>query len=116
MEPEPAQVGSARERDQVYRALADERRRGVLAILENADAPLAVADLALEIARREHDDGVSDESYETAEQLRISLYHCHLPKLADAGLVDYDTDRQLVTLSDEPTADDLASRLVTAEL
>lgn len=31
----------------------------------------------------------------------MSLYHSHLPKLAGAGVVDYDRDRDLVTVSED---------------
>lgn len=31
-----------------------------------------------------------------AETLHLELHHCHLPKLADAGLVSYDAERHRV--------------------
>ncbi|MFC7195739.1 hypothetical protein ACFQL4_15735 [Halosimplex aquaticum] len=49
----------------------------------------------------EHSDDISsDASAETVARMKTSLYHCHVPKLADAGLVTFDTDRKLVEPED----------------
>ena len=71
-----------------YRLLSAQRRRLAIATLESRDVPVPLEDLATEITRREAADGLSPE---TTERVAVDLHHCHLPMLADAGVVDYDS-------------------------
>lgn len=74
--------------DDVLASLANERRRLTLRVLKDRDVPMARADLAREIAAYEIDEEADPE---TVADLLASLHHVHLPKLEDAGLVEYDT-------------------------
>ncbi|GAA5049306.1 hypothetical protein GCM10025751_21990 [Haladaptatus pallidirubidus] len=47
----------------------------------------------------------SDEYEKKVERVLISLHHNYLPKLADAGLVEYDRDENLVSESGDTTVD-----------
>jgi hypothetical protein len=90
--------------DELFRVLADRRRRYVLHSLETAEMPMALADLADELVRWETDEeptAVQDER----ERMYVSLYHHHLPKLAEQNLVALDLNRKLVSLRE--AADDL---------
>ncbi|PSQ49306.1 hypothetical protein BRD15_03735 [Halobacteriales archaeon SW_6_65_15] len=42
----------------------------------------------------------TDSSVEALKRIRTDLHHVHLPKLEEAGFVEYDSEHQLV----EPTA------------
>jgi len=77
--------GSEREPrlDAVFDALASEECRDLLDCLAEAEDALSVEALA---ARLPGDD----------DRVRARLHHTGLPKLADAGLVAYDADRELV--------------------
>lgn len=66
----------------IYRAMAEPVRRTALNSLVGAKTGVSALDLAAEIC----DD--SDE--EAVERVAVSLYHVHLPMLAEAGLVRYD--------------------------
>ena len=78
--------------DATLDALADARCRSVLGHLADGDADaLVVGDLATRLADDEGDDRTSDPS-----RLRARLHHTVLPRLDDAGLLDYDADRGLV--------------------
>lgn len=79
-----------------YDALAHERRRRAIEILQRASAPMALADLAAEIAASESNR--SDPDPERSKHVRTALYHCHVPKLEAAGLVAFDGERQTVRL------------------
>ena len=46
-----------------------------------------------------HQASPTEVSEDVLTEIRLSLYHIHLPKLASDGLVTFDPDRQLV----EPT-------------
>lgn len=76
--------------------LANERRRAALAVLREAEAPLALADLAADLVARERASTAPD--HEAVQRCYVSLYHRHVPKLVDAGLVEFDADRRTVAL------------------
>ena len=80
----------------LYEALANDRRRAILATLREQTMPVDTATLAQYVAEAEH--GVPDAAVhaEAVEQVHISLYHVHLPRLAASGLVEYDHDRDAV--------------------
>lgn len=81
-----------------YVALSDPRRREVIRLLDEADESMSLMDLAREIVRREGEESQPVDEAEL-KQVLISLYHIHVPKLADAGFVRYNRDEQRVTLS-----------------
>ena len=68
---------------------ADSRRRKVLRhLMENSDEPITIDELVAAI----EDDATpqTGATKDIEERLLIELRHKHLPKLADAGLIDYD--------------------------
>lgn len=81
-------------------SLSHHHRRETLSILRDSDRPLALADLAITLVRRQAVEGGNVEAKRQAEQLQIELYHCHVPKLEAAGLVAYDSERNVVTLTE----------------
>ncbi|WP_424017403.1 DUF7344 domain-containing protein [Halorientalis pallida] len=89
-------------RDELFRALAHARRRRVLAYLRREQRAVPVEHVATYVATAET-TGDSDAPYADVE---TSLYHVHLPKLIDVGLVAWaDPDRRdairLTTLGEE---------------
>jgi len=72
--------------DERYDLLAAERRRAVLAVLDERGAPVALDDLTEAVAARESDETRG----EARGRLAISLHHVHLPRMADLGVLDYD--------------------------
>lgn len=91
--------------DRVFDALAHQRRRHVLHCLRNYDQTMALADLADEVSVRENETAITEISAEEVKRVYISLYHTHIPKLQDVGVVEYSQERDTVTLLD--TADQL---------
>ncbi|PSP78036.1 hypothetical protein BRC81_08230 [Halobacteriales archaeon QS_1_68_20] len=77
------QVLDAEVADDAFDCLASSRRRHVLAVLRDRGT-VDRDELARAVADREADS--------TADAVAVSLYHVHLPKLADAGLVDVDDE------------------------
>jgi DNA-binding transcriptional ArsR family regulator len=67
--------------DRLLDALSHRRRRHALYELRGADGAVAVADLA---------DAVAADLDAARDRVAASLHHHHVPKLSDAGLVDYD--------------------------
>lgn len=79
-----------------FDAFAHERRRLAIDILSDATAPMALADLAAEIAAREANHSGPDPEH--SKHVRTDLYHCHVPKLEAAGLLEFDCERRTVRL------------------
>ncbi|USZ67494.1 hypothetical protein NGM10_12240 [Halorussus salilacus] len=73
----------ARSLDAIFELLVTERRRNALYVLYRSPGPLSVSALAEEVAALEGAD---------PERVATALHHVHLPKLADAGVVEYDGD------------------------
>lgn len=82
--------------------LADERRRETFRLLREAGSPLSVMDLAVELAGE--GTPTSDAAGDRVRDLRIQLYHRDLPRLADAGLVEFDSERRVAVIADAAAA------------
>jgi len=95
--------------DSLFDALGNFRRRCTLAaLLAHGDLPLA--DLADEVTVEERGRPLSSVDADTVLEVYLSLYHTHVPKLSDAGLVAYDQQRDLVALTDAGRALESAVR------
>ena len=100
-----ASLGGDSERDpltdvpaECYDVLRHPRRIRVLAVLGTHRTRLSLADLTTEIVDRESPDVPTGQA---RHEVRISLVHNHLPRLAEYDLVEYDTETG-VELVDEP--------------
>lgn len=86
----------------LFEALADSRRRTILAVLANQYHPLSTETLARDVAAREDDTTERDIPQERVESVLTSLVHVHLPLLNDAGLVGYDAETDSVSYEGHP--------------
>ena len=77
-------------------AMLKDRRRILLACLRDFNEPVTLPDLADEIAVRECGAALTQIPAERVKEIYLSLYHTDIPKLADAGLVQYDQETDLV--------------------
>lgn len=68
-----------------HEVLAAERRRITLNILADLTETVELNDLATVVAERKN-NGVD------SERIALTLHHIHLPKMADAGVINYDPD------------------------
>jgi hypothetical protein len=81
--------------DYLYDALAHPRRRYLCHLLSR-DGEWTLADIARAVAAVENDvpaSGVTELEY---EGVYTSLYHAHIPKLAEGGVVTFDPDAEVV--------------------
>lgn len=85
--------------DTVYEVLSNRLRRDALFFLALHDRPLMLNDLTKEIVVRRENASITEISGEKLHRVATALYHRHVPKLAAAGVVTFDSDRRLV----EPT-------------
>ncbi|MDS0477040.1 ArsR family transcriptional regulator [Natrinema sp. 1APR25-10V2] len=77
--------------EELIRLLADATNRAILTALNDAPQELAVTELADRL-------GSADEA--ELERTVISLHHKYLPRLDEAGLVEYDRENNVVTKGD----------------
>lgn len=85
----------------IFNVIAHHRRRYALRELQRHEKPMALADLADEIAVRENEAAITDIPAEEVKRIYMSLYHTHIPKLAEASLVHYDQERDTVVLIED---------------
>lgn len=89
--------------DAVFGLLASFRRRTAYrTLLSHGD--LSLPDLADEVAVVERDQPLPEIDPDAVLKVYLSLYHTHVPKLAAAGLVEYDQDGDFVALTDDGRA------------
>ena len=79
----------------IFGLLTDERRRYALHYLSTTVGAVSLDDLAEQIALWE-----GTPTTNRYERILTDLYHRHLPRLTDAGVVRYDPERETVELLD----------------
>ncbi|MFC4550029.1 MULTISPECIES: DUF7344 domain-containing protein [Halorussus] len=92
--------------DALFGLLANRRRRYVLYCLSDAgETDLSTDRVAEAVLERERDwDDAPDAAGRNREDaIRTELHHEHLPRLADAGLIDYDSETRTVRNWNDPS-------------
>ena len=86
----------------LYTLLADHQRRVLLQCLRNTEASLSTSTLVTELTQ-----GDGREPSERDVDTEIAVHHIHLPKLADAGVIEYDHSDQQAAYTAPPQVDAL---------
>jgi len=73
-------AGTDASTNEMFDVLSDGQRRRALNYLSESEGVVTLGELAERVTRAEEDP----------ERAAIALHHGHLPKLTDAGLVEYD--------------------------
>jgi hypothetical protein len=100
--PEPDSGSRSREElplDQVFEILKNRRRRLVLHYLDDNGGDSSLSDLAEHIAAIENDTTVKAISSTQRKRVYVGLYQCHLPKMDDMNIIDFDQNRGTVVLA-----------------
>jgi|GEM_PF-898819 len=100
--------------DEVFGILQNRRRRDVLRHLLEHTSEADLGSLAEQIAARECGKPVSQLDSQERKRVYIGLYQCHLPKLADVGVIDYNRPRGVIERG--PTFDHVTHYLPPEEL
>lgn len=87
----------------VCHLLQNERRRNALRYIrevtdsygadDEAVDSIRMRDVAEHVAAWEYDTTVEQLDHDERKRVYIALYQCHLPKLDDAGVIEYDRER-----------------------
>ena len=84
----------------IIRLLTDATNRAVLTALNDAAKDLSVTELADHILLGSSITGQTSDYEAEVERLLLRLHHDHLPRLDEAGLIEYDRDEQVVAYGD----------------
>ncbi|WP_135302533.1 DUF7344 domain-containing protein [Haloarcula amylovorans] len=82
---------------EIFDVLQNERRRYVLQYLREHGGPIELGDLTSEVASMEYDCDCADVSSAQRKRVYTTLQQTHLPRMAEAGIVEYDPDDGVVT-------------------
>lgn len=87
--------------DEVFGLLDQKRRRFVLYYLDEADGPVPLEELAVQVAEWE-DDSAGDVPAGAFDDVSLTLQHHHLPRAARAEFIEYDRENGIVRLTGTP--------------
>jgi len=76
--------------DAVFSILSNRRRRDVLRHLEQHGGVLSHGELAEYIAAEENGKSVDELTSKERKRIYVSLYQCHLPKMADEDVIEFE--------------------------
>lgn len=85
------------ELDRRFGILSDRRRRFVLLALAEESGAYTLRDLAERVVAWEEGKLPREVTEEERKRASVSLYHVHLPKLDDAGMIEY-TETSMVAV------------------
>jgi len=84
----------------IFEVLSADRRQEVLRYLDENDGRATLGELAEHIASLESDCEIAQLDSQQRKRVYVGLYQCHLPKMAEVSVIDYDSDRGTVALND----------------
>lgn len=87
---------SALELDDVFEALGHSLRRYLVSTLVNGSNEATLSELSTKIASWELDKSENEVTDAERKSIYISLYHSHIPKLADLGVLDYEEQENII--------------------
>lgn len=112
-ETDATQASSSLPLDQMFEILKNERRRTVLHYLNDHEGPVALGDLAEHVAAVENDTTVPQVTSRERKCVYVGLYQCHLPKMDDMDIVEFNQNRGRIELG--PNAAQLRQYLERSE-
>lgn len=88
--------------DEVFDLLSEERRRYALYYLEQADGPVAVEEVAEQVAKWETGNVVGAIPEDKFERIEVELHHTDLPKATEVEYIEYDPAAETIEVSGVP--------------
>ncbi len=84
--------------DLIFEVLKNRRRREVIRYLREHEQQVTLSDLAEHIAALENDTDIASITSSQRKRVYVGLYQCHLPKMADMEIVEFNQNRGIVDL------------------
>lgn len=95
--------------DVLFDVLKNQRRRLVLQFLRESEGTVRIGTLAEHIAAFENDVSPRSLNAQQRKRVYIGLYQCHLPKMADVDVIEFNQARGIIDLG--PHGDELFAYL-----
>lgn len=93
-------LSSSLDLDSAFTALGHPRRIHLIHALVNGTGGATLPELSTEIASREFEKPIEEVTTGERKRIHLSLYHSHLPKLADLDVIEYDDREDVVRPKD----------------
>ncbi len=84
--------------DEMFEILKNERRRFVLQYLQET-TETELAELADHVTAIENDTDIESITSAQRKRVYVGLYQFHLPKMAKMGVIEFDQDRGIISLT-----------------
>lgn len=84
--------------DLIFEVLKNRRRRDVIRYLKEEGERTSLSDLAEHVAALENDTTTQALTSSQRKRVYVGLYQCHLPKMDDMDIVNFNQDRGYVEL------------------
>lgn len=85
---------------EIFDILRNSRRRTVITHLIRTGEPVGLKELTKQVAAEEYDVKVEDVSSDQHKRVYTGLYQCHIPRLDEFDVVDFDRDGKRVGLGE----------------
>jgi hypothetical protein len=89
--------------DQTFEILKNSRRRETLRYLKSNGGETTLSEVAEHIAALENDTTVRAITSAQRKRVYVGLYQCHLPKMDDTDVIDFDQNRGTIELGPNAT-------------
>jgi len=83
-------------KSEIFDVLRNKRRRYLLHYMKAAEGDVELGDLATRIAAWEYGEAVSEVTSAQRKRVYTTLQQTHLPKMDEAEIVEFDSDRGIV--------------------
>jgi hypothetical protein len=101
--------------DAAYDILSYKRRRYAVHYLKQVDKPVEVNELAEQVAAWENSKTRQELTSQERKRVYVSLHQAHLSTLDDEGIINHDSDRGVVELTDATRETDVYLEVVSDE-
>jgi hypothetical protein len=103
--------------DDIFELLSNKRRRYAIHYLSTTEDGVAtLSDLVEQVVTWETETSPNDVPDDYQRRVEASLHHTHLPKLADANIIDYDARSESLRYWGQPVLEEYAEHVAAMEL
>ena len=92
--------GGGLSKGEVFEVLRNQRRRYVLQYLKQDSRPVELGDLAQQVAAWEYETVPEEVTPEQRKRVYTTLQQTHLPKMDEAGILEFDSDAGIIRVTD----------------
>ena len=85
-------------KNEIFDVLRNSRRRVVISCLRTHGGSMSVEELTTQVAADEYDVPAAEVTSTQYKRVYTGLYQCHLRRMEDLGVIDFDTDENTVRL------------------